>query len=139
ILPSHLVNRCFSSLLFILSLVLSLQLGRPNSTDKRDRQIAITSSSGAAMPQRGVNPPDTSARSSNLSLKQSLPPTAQQSPALLASQLKKQSVFFERNDGQVDSEVLYLSHGPGYTMFLTRSGLTAVLPSAGHQRQWNNS
>ena len=138
-LPSHLVNRCFSSLLLIFSLVLSLQLGWPNSIDKRDRQIAITSSRRAAMLQRGVKTADTSARSSNLSLKQSRPPTAQQSPASLASQLKKQSVFFERNDGQVDSEVLYLSHGPGYTIFLTRSGLTVVLPASDHQRQWNKS
>jgi hypothetical protein len=37
-------------------------------------------------------------------------------------------IFFERNDGQADSQVLYLSHGSGYSLFLTRTGATIVLP-----------
>jgi hypothetical protein len=36
--------------------------------------------------------------------------------------------FFERNDGQTDKQVLYVSHGLGYSLFLTRTGATIVLP-----------
>jgi hypothetical protein len=35
--------------------------------------------------------------------------------------------FFERNDGQADSQVLYLGRGSGYSLFLTRTGATIVL------------
>ncbi|HWF13054.1 MAG TPA: choice-of-anchor D domain-containing protein, partial [Candidatus Acidoferrales bacterium] len=41
-------------------------------------------------------------------------------------------VFFERNDGQLDSSVLYTGRGLGYTVYLTRSGATMVAP-APHQ------
>jgi hypothetical protein len=36
-------------------------------------------------------------------------------------------MFFERNDGQTNSQVLYLSRGFGYSLFLTRAGATIVL------------
>ena len=34
---------------------------------------------------------------------------------------------FERNDGQVDPQVAYLAHGPGYSVFLTASGAVLSL------------
>jgi hypothetical protein len=34
---------------------------------------------------------------------------------------------FERNDGQTDSEVKYLAHGPGYELFLTDAEAVMVL------------
>lgn len=46
----------------------------------------------------------------------------QSSPALLASK-----VFFERNDGQTDRRVLYLSHGLGHTLYFTRTGVTFAM------------
>jgi hypothetical protein len=136
-LPPSLITRCSASLLLIFSLILSVELGRPEPVDNRDEQTAISSSSRRAMRQDGVKIIDASARSSNSPVKQSLPWTAQLSPASLASQLGRQSVFFERNDGQVDSEVLYLSHGLGYTMFLTRTGVTVTLPWSDRHRQGN--
>jgi hypothetical protein len=39
-------------------------------------------------------------------------------------------IFFERNQGQADSQVLYLSRSSGYTVFLTRTGATIVLPES---------
>jgi hypothetical protein len=43
-------------------------------------------------------------------------------------------LVFERNDGQADSGVLYLSHGSGYSLFLTRTGATIVLPESEKRR-----
>jgi len=40
-------------------------------------------------------------------------------------------VFFDRNVGQTDRSVLYIAHGLGYSLFLTRTGATIVLPSPG--------
>jgi hypothetical protein len=36
-------------------------------------------------------------------------------------------VFFERNDGQTDSKVRFLSHGPGYELFLTSNEAVLAL------------
>jgi hypothetical protein len=36
-------------------------------------------------------------------------------------------VYFEQNRGQTDPRVQYLSHGPGYTVFLTRQGTVLAL------------
>ena len=58
------------------------------------------------------------ARPASLLVKPSLPASAQ---------LQRSHFLFERNDGQEDPEVLYLSHGPGYSLFLTRTGATVVL------------
>jgi len=56
-------------------------------------------------------------------------------PSLPAStKLLKSHILFERNDGQADSQVLYLSHGAGYSLFLTRTGATIVLPESEKQR-----
>ncbi len=49
-------------------------------------------------------------------------------PLPATTQLVQGHVLFERNDGQADSTVLYLSRGPGYSLFLTRTGATIVLP-----------
>jgi hypothetical protein len=51
-----------------------------------------------------------------------------QSLSDVAELLRRQN-FFERNYGQADSEVLYLSRGPKYSLFLTRTGMTIVLPA----------
>ena len=55
-------------------------------------------------------------------------------------------VFFERNDGQLDSRVLYVSRGLPYAVYLTRSGVTVVSPArdqksptAGRHRDTNFS
>src|SRR5580698_6915597 len=47
--------------------------------------------------------------------------------------LKPAHSYFERNNGQVDSEVKYLSHGSKYSLFLTRTGATVVLPEPGEK------
>lgn len=50
-------------------------------------------------------------------------------PTLAAStQLLQGHIFFERNQGQADSQVLYFSRGSSYAVFLTRTGATIVLP-----------
>lgn len=44
-----------------------------------------------------------------------------------SASLRTAQLFFERNDGQVDHEVLYLSRTSRYGIFLTRTGITIVL------------
>jgi hypothetical protein len=46
-------------------------------------------------------------------------------------------IFFERNDGQVDERALYVAHGLGYSLFLTRGGATVVLDAP--QKDGNGS
>jgi hypothetical protein len=46
-----------------------------------------------------------------------------------ASNLLRSLVFFEHNEGQADSRVLYLTQGLGYTTYLTRDGATLVFSS----------
>jgi hypothetical protein len=45
--------------------------------------------------------------------------------------LQQEHSYFERNAGQVDSEVRYLNHGKDYSLFLTQTGFTVVLPETG--------
>jgi hypothetical protein len=45
--------------------------------------------------------------------------------------LRTDKPFFERNDGQGDPEVMYLSRTSRYSIFLTRTGLTVVLAQPG--------
>ncbi|HXM15863.1 MAG TPA: SBBP repeat-containing protein [Candidatus Eremiobacteraceae bacterium] len=47
--------------------------------------------------------------------------------------LQQEHSYFERNEGQVDSEVQYLNHGKDYSLFLTRTGVTVVLPETGRK------
>jgi hypothetical protein len=49
--------------------------------------------------------------------------------------LQQEHTFFEHNEGQQNSEVLYLNHGTGYTVFLTRTGLTIVLSAKQNDRR----
>ncbi|MGC1905827.1 MAG: choice-of-anchor D domain-containing protein [Candidatus Acidiferrum sp.] len=56
---------------------------------------------------------------------------AKSSPDGGAQFLQQEHSYFERNAGQVDGEVLYLNHGKDYSLFLTRAGVTVVLPEAG--------
>jgi Abnormal spindle-like microcephaly-assoc'd, ASPM-SPD-2-Hydin/Protein of unknown function (DUF1573) len=44
-----------------------------------------------------------------------------------SASLGRDQLFFERNDGQADQEVMYLSRASRYSIFLTRTGLTVVL------------
>jgi Abnormal spindle-like microcephaly-assoc'd, ASPM-SPD-2-Hydin/Beta-propeller repeat len=82
-------------------------------------QTLLTPVAKGANPQIGARLIERLARSSSLPLK----------PPLAASTgLLQGHIFFERNDGQTDSQVLYLSHGSGYSLFLTRTGATIVLP-----------
>jgi hypothetical protein len=63
-----------------------------------------------------------------------LPLSAANDPAPLQPPLDKSKAqdllhsvaFFERNDGQVDARVLFLTQGLGYTAYLTRDGATLV-------------
>src|ERR1700693_4365972 len=43
-----------------------------------------------------------------------------------AQDLLRSLAFFERNDGQVDDRVLFLTQGLGYAVYLTRDGATLV-------------
>jgi hypothetical protein len=72
-----------------------------------------------ATPQSGERLIEGITRSSSPPLKPSLP---------ASTRLLQSHIFFERNDGQADSQALYLSHGSGYSLFLTRTGATIVLP-----------
>src|SRR5579872_2778109 len=45
--------------------------------------------------------------------------------------LQEEHSYFERNEGQVDNEVLYLSHGGNYSLLLTQAGATIVLHETG--------
>ena len=50
---------------------------------------------------------------------------ASASPA--AARAMRAPVLFERNDGQADARALYVAHGLGYSLFLTRDGAAMVL------------
>src|ERR1700722_11384413 len=52
-----------------------------------------------------------------------LPPPMDKSKA---QDLLRSLAFFERNDGQVDDHVLFLTQGLGYAVYLTRDGGTLV-------------
>jgi hypothetical protein len=82
-------------------------------------QPGLTPMEKSATPQSGERLIEGIARSSSLPLKPSLPAN---------TRLLQSHIFFERNDGQADSQALYLSHGPGYSLFLTRTGATIVVP-----------
>jgi hypothetical protein len=65
-----------------------------------------------------------------------LPLSAANEPAPLQRALDKSKApdllhslaFFERNDGQADDRVLFLTQGLGYAAYLTRDGATLVFP-----------
>jgi hypothetical protein len=86
---------------------------------ERPSQPGLTPMEKGATPQSGERFIEGIARSSSLPLKASLPAN---------TRLLQSHIFFERNDGQADSQALYLSHGSGYSLFLTRAGATIVLP-----------
>jgi hypothetical protein len=52
-----------------------------------------------------------------------------------ASNLLRSLVFFEHNEGQADSRVLYLTQGLGYTAYFTRDGATLVFSSPSKSTQ----
>lgn len=52
-----------------------------------------------------------------------VPPPLDKAKAL---DLLRSAAFFERNDGQVDDRVLFLTQGLGYAAYLTRDGATLV-------------
>jgi hypothetical protein len=56
-----------------------------------------------------------------------LPQAAQKIPLAAATQALRANIFFERNDGQTDRQVLYLSHSLDYSLFLTRTGATIAV------------
>jgi len=91
----------------------------------RTPPAALTSVAKEATPQSAVRLMEGIARSSSTSFKPSLP---------TSPQLLQDHTFFERNDGQADSQVLYLSRSSGYSLFLTRTGATIVLPGLQKKR-----
>jgi hypothetical protein len=52
---------------------------------------------------------------------------AQRMPLSAATQALERNIYFERNDGQTDRQVLYLSHSLDYSLFLTRTGATIAV------------
>lgn len=68
----------------------------------------------------------TGARSASAIPPAGFRPVGLQGPA--AVQALQHTIFFERNDGQADRQVLYLARSFGYSVFLTRNGFTVVLP-----------
>ena len=52
---------------------------------------------------------------------------ADSSPIPSTRDYKTLPVYFEQNHGQTDSRVRFLSHGPGYTVFLTGQGTVLAL------------
>lgn len=51
----------------------------------------------------------------------------------VTAQTFRRPSYFERNDGQVDPAILYFSRGPGYSLFLTRTGATIVLSTSANE------
>jgi hypothetical protein len=73
-------------------------------------------------------------RSENLKLTSESPQSASLPPESTngaSVSLGTDKLFFERNDGQTDHEVMYLSRTSRYSIFLTRTGLTVVLALPG--------
>lgn len=108
--------------IFLLALACYAQLPNDRSADPSGRtpRPVLTPVAKGATPQIGTRLIEGVARSSSLSLKPSLP---------ASTQLLQSHIFFERNDGQADRQVLYLSHGSHYSLFLTRTAATIVLPA----------
>jgi hypothetical protein len=84
-----------------------------------DSALHLTSSAHLTFHPDGREITEAAIQAGSQPLKLSLP---------AASQLLQSHILFERNDGQADSQVLYLSRGPSYSLFLTRTGATIVLP-----------
>jgi RHS repeat-associated protein len=63
------------------------------------------------------------------------PTAASPTPAAASSELASLPYRFEVNQGQTDAQVQFLSHGPGYTLFLTAGGATLDLPDPAHPGQ----
>ncbi len=108
------------SSIFLLALVSCFAQVRNKNDPRGDPsgrtpRAVLTSVAKEATPQSAVRLMESIARSSSTSL-----PT---SPQLL-----QDHICFERNDGQADSQVLYLTRSSGYSLFLTRTGATIVLP-----------
>ncbi len=59
--------------------------------------------------------------------KSPLEQTASKMPLSAATQALRGNIYFERNDGQTGSQVLYLSHSLDYSLFLTRTGATIAV------------
>jgi RHS repeat-associated protein len=57
---------------------------------------------------------------------------ASSTPAAATAELANLPYRFEVNQGQTDAQVQFLSHGPGYTLFLTAGGATLALPDPAH-------
>lgn len=51
-------------------------------------------------------------------------------PIVAGDALKKAQLFFERNDGQLDREVLYFTRGRGYSVSLERDGIALLKNSS---------
>lgn len=54
-------------------------------------------------------------------------PVSGASASRAAARAMRPPVLFERNDGQADERALYVAHGLGYSLFLTREGAAMVL------------
>jgi len=107
--------------IFVLVLACCAQVRKVRGVDHSGRapRPVVTPVALGTAPQSSVGLIESVARSS------SLPPK----PSLSAStQLLQGHIFFESNQGQADSQVLYLSHSSRYSLFLTRTGATIVLP-----------
>jgi hypothetical protein len=64
-------------------------------------------------------------------------PVNRSDPARIVS--SKAQIYFEHNEGQVDSRVLYLSRGFDYSLFLTSNAATIVLRRSADQRSGTQS
>jgi len=56
-----------------------------------------------------------------------LPMTPQSTKAEIADRYGKLPLSFQSNEGQTDRDVKFLSHGPGYDLFLTAAGAVLTL------------
>jgi hypothetical protein len=125
---SKLTGRVCSAAVLAAALLFSVLLCRPDPTREGGPHFIAITAPEQTGPQRGAKMTSDEARSTPLSPQPSL------STALQSWQ---QHIFFERNDGQADSQVLYLSRGPRYTLFLTRTGAAITFSGLQNKKSVN--
>jgi hypothetical protein len=125
---SNLIERVSSAFVFTAALLFSVLLCRPDPVREGGSHLTSITTPENTSPQRGAKMTSDEAHS---------PPLSPQRSLSAGSQIWQQHIFFERNDGQADSQVLYLNRGPQYTLFLTRTGVAITFSGLQNKKSTN--
>jgi Abnormal spindle-like microcephaly-assoc'd, ASPM-SPD-2-Hydin len=125
---SNVIGRVCGAVVLAAALLLSLLLCRPDPAREGGSRITTLTTAEHTSRRRGAKVASNEAHIAPPSPKPSLSS---------GSQIWQQRIFFERNDGQVNSQVVYLSRGPQYTLFLTRNEASLTFSDLQNKRSKN--